>query len=326
MRVGVFGYGNLGRSAEIALSKRRDTELFGVFSRRCVSNIKTVYEKTKVYPAAEVLKYKDDIDIMLITAGSKTDLPNITPYLARHFNLIDSYDDHEKIASHIKKTDDGAKIGGKLALVSAGWDPGFLSIARLYFSAFLPFGEGATVWGRGISQGHSEALRGITGVKDAREITVPIPEAVREAREGRFLRTNKESHVRECFIVKEPYADEEKIKEAVFSMKGYFEGYKTSVHFVNEEELGKISSDFSHAGRVFRRANGGKCGEYSFFAELFLKMESNPDFTAGILASLCPALMKMRRSGAIGAITLLDVSPKDLFPEEEYFKLIERYM
>ena len=310
MKIAIYGYGNLGRGVELAAHQNPDTELVGIFTRRPPEAIATAY-KTPVYPSGDVLDFKGMIDVLIICGGSATDLPEVTPTLARDFNVVDSFDNHLKISDHFASTDAAAREGGTLAVISAGWDPGILSLARTLFASVIPDGTTHTFWGRGVSQGHSDAIRRIDGVVDARQYTVPIPEAVSAARSGGSRLTSCESHRRECFVAVADGADTERIEHAIKTMPGYFAGYDTTVTFVTKDVLDHA---LPHAGRVIR-CGGTGCGlVHNHTLELSLKLDSNPEFTGAALICVARAVNKMAKQGEIGCKTMLDIPPSCYSP------------
>ena len=314
MNIAIYGYGNLGKGVECAVKTAEDMELFGVFTRRPPESVKTIFNTT-VYSADDILNYKNDIDVVIICGGSATDLPAMTPALAENFCVVDSFDTHAKIPEHFEKVDEAAKKGGNLALISGGWDPGMFSLARLYSSAILPDGKDYTFWGRGVSQGHSDAIRRIEGVKDARQYTVPIDEALTRVRNGENPElATREKHLRECYVVAEEGADLERIENEIKTMPNYFADYDTTVTFITEDELMKNHSGIPHGGFVIRSGFTGACGENRHIIEYSLKLDSNPEFTASVLVAFARAVFKMNSKGENGAITVFDVAPRDLSP------------
>ena len=314
MKLAIYGYGNLGRGVECAVKNAEDMELFGVFTRRAPESVKTVFD-TPVYRADDILKYKNDIDVVIICGGSATDLPAMTPALAENFCVIDSFDTHAKIPEHFENVNKSAQKGGNLALISGGWDPGMFSLARLYSSAILPDGKDYTFWGRGVSQGHSDAIRRIEGVKDARQYTVPIDDALARVRNGENPElTTREKHLRECYVVAEEGADLDRIESEIKTMPNYFADYDTTVTFITQEELMKNHSGIPHGGFVIRSGFTGPSGENHHIIEYSLKLDSNPEFTASVLVAFARAVVKMKARGEKGAITVFDVAPRDLSP------------
>ena len=313
MKVAIYGYGNLGRGVEAAIKYNTDMTLFGIFTRRDPGSLTPKCPETKVYSANDLLKYKNEIDVLIICGGSATDLPEMTPALAKAFNVVDSFDTHAKIPEHFAAVDAAAREAGKVALISAGWDPGLFSIARLYASVSLPEGKDYTFWGRGISQGHSDAIRRIDGVIDARQYTVPVPEALSAVRGGGTPElTTREKHRRECYVVAEEGADKERIEKEIKSMPNYFADYDTSVTFVTLEELRKNHAGMPHGGSVIRNGVTGLSGENTHTVEFSLKLDSNPEFTGSVLVAYARAVARMSARGDLGCKTVLDVAPADL--------------
>lgn len=319
MKIAIYGYGNLGRGVECATKYHTDAELVAVFTRRPPESVKTVLG-TPVYSADRVLEFKDEVDVLILCGGSATDLPKMTPELARSFNVIDSFDTHARIPEHFKNVDNAARDGGKLALISCGWDPGLFSAARLYAESVLPSGADYTFWGRGISQGHSDAIRRIDGVCDARQYTVPVPEAISSVRAGSSpTLSTREKHLRECYVVLEDGADAARIEREIKEMPNYFADYDTKVNFITIEELREKHSGMPHGGSVIRNGNTGFNGENSHTVEFSLRLDSNPEFTASVLVAYARAVGRMAERGRVGAITVFDVAPGDLSqhtPEE----------
>lgn len=313
MKIAIYGYGNLGRGIEAAVRQNSDMELFGVFTRRNPETVKTNTEGLKVYKADDILKYKEEIDVLIICGGSATDLPEMTPELSKNFNVIDSFDTHAEIVNHFERVDKEAKANGNIALISAGWDPGMFSINRLYGSAILPDGNDYTFWGRGVSQGHSDAIRRIDGVRDARQYTVPVPEALEKVRNGENpTLTTRQKHLRECYVVAEEGEDLERIENEIKTMPNYFEPYDTTVTFITEEELKKYHSEIPHGGSVIRTGKTGFDGSHNHVVEFSLKLDSNPEFTASVIVSFARAIYRMHQRGEVGCKTVFDVKPADL--------------
>lgn len=313
MRIGIYGYGNLGRGVEYAAAENPDVEVVGVFTRRDPSTVKTVLG-APVYSAADVETFKDKIDVMIICGGSATDLPKMTPAVAKHFSVVDSFDTHPKIPEHFAAVDSAAKAAGTLALISAGWDPGMFSLNRLYSTSILPDGENYTFWGRGVSQGHSDAVRRIDGVLDARQYTVPREEALEAVRSGKNpALTTREKHLRECYVVAEDGADLERIEREIVTMPDYFADYDTTVKFISMEEMKRDHSELPHGGFVIRSGKSAG-GAHTHTIEYKLTLDSNPEFTSGVLVAAARAVFRMRSRGETGCITLFDVAPRDLSP------------
>lgn len=312
MKIGIYGYGNLGRGVEYCAAQNSDTEVVGVFTRRDPESVHTVLG-AKVYKAQDAASFKEKIDVMIICGGSATDLPKLTPMLAKDFSVVDSFDTHPKIPEHFAAVDSAAKSAGTLALISAGWDPGMFSLNRLYSESILPCGETYTFWGKGVSQGHSDAVRRIEGVLDARQYTIPKEEALRAVRSGgNPALTTRDKHLRECFVVAKEGADLEKIENAIKTMPDYFADYDTVVHFITAEEMKANHSELPHGGFVIRSGKSGENGKHNHTVEYSLTLDSNPEFTAGVLIAAARAVYKKHARGESGCITLFDVSPADL--------------
>ena len=314
MKIAIYGYGNLGRGVEAAMAYHTDCELVGVFTRRSPESVKTV-SGAPVYSAADIGDFKDKIDVLILCGGSATDLPEATPMLSADFNVVDSFDTHAKIPEHFEKVNNAALKSGHVALISAGWDPGLFSIARLYASAALPSGKDYTFWGRGVSQGHSDAIRRIEGVVDARQYTVPVPEALEAVRDGGTpTLTTGQKHRRECYVAVEESADKALIEEKIKTMPNYFADYETTVNFVSVEELRTNHSGMPHGGSVIRNGVTGEGGRNTHTIEFSLRLDSNPEFTASVLVSSARAVYRMAERGDFGCKTLFDIAPRDLSP------------
>ncbi len=314
MKLAIYGYGNLGRGVECAAHLAPDMELVGVFTRRAPETLKTL-TGVPVYSVNDIMKFKDEVDVLIICGGSATDLPEMTPSLAESFNVVDSFDTHASIPAHFARVDAAARGNGNIALISAGWDPGMFSINRLYASAVLPNGADYTFWGRGVSQGHSDAIRRIDGVLDARQYTVPIPEALAAVRAGENpTLTTGEKHRRECYVVAEDGADLERIEREIKTMPNYFADYDTSVTFITKEELMRDHAGIPHGGSVIRTGVTGLSGEHKHVIEYSLKLDSNPEFTASVIVAFARAINKMKGRGEVGCKTVFDVAPADLSP------------
>ena len=314
MKIAIYGYGNLGRGVECAVTAAPDASLVGIFTRRDPASVHP-HTAVPVLPADSILQYKEAIDILIICGGSATDLPGMTPALAKDFNVVDSFDTHASIPDHFAKVDEAAVSGGHIALISAGWDPGMFSLNRLYASAILPDGADYTFWGRGVSQGHSDAIRRIDGVKDARQYTVPVPEALAKVRAGENpTLTVREKHTRECWVVAEEGADLGRIEREIKTMPHYFGEYDTTVNFITEEELLRDHRGIPHGGSVIRTGKTGWDGENKHVIEYSLKLDSNPEFTASVLVAFARAMYKMHARGITGCKTVFDVAPADLSP------------
>ena len=312
MRIGIYGYGNLGKGVECAVKYHKDTTLVGVFTRRPPETVKTV-GGTPVYHIDSIAEFKDEIDVLIICGGSATDLPEMTPALAKDFNVVDSFDTHTKIPAHFENVDKSARENGHIALISAGWDPGLFSILRTYSEAVLPNGRDYTFWGKGVSQGHSDAIRRIDGVLDARQYTVPVAEAVNAVRRGECPEfTTREKHKRDCYVVAEESADLTRIEQEIKSMPGYFADYDTSVTFVDAENLQVNHKGLPHGGFVIRNGVTGFNSENTHTVEFGLRLDSNPEFTASVLVAYARAIYRMHCRGEVGCKTVLDVAPADL--------------
>lgn len=315
VNVAIMGYGNLGRGVEAAVKKSTDLSLYGVFTKRAPESIKTE-SCSPVYGADEILKHKENIDVLVICGGSATDLPRQTPLYAENFNVVDSFDTHARVPEHFAAVDSSAKKGGKTAVISVGWDPGMFSLTRLYSEAVLPDGEAYTFWGKGVSQGHSDAVRRIEGVLDARQYTIPVPEALQRVRSGENpALTTREKHTRECFVVAEEGADLARIENEIKSMPNYFADYDTTVHFISKEELMREHSGIPHGGFVIRSGKTGLNGENKHIIEYSLKLDSNPEFTGSVLAAYARAAYRLNKEGSVGAKTAFDIAPAYLSPK-----------
>ena len=320
MKIGIYGYGNLGRGVECAVMQNPDTELVAVFTRRDPETVKILTDSAKVEKAENVLAYKDKIDVLVICGGSATDLPVMTPELSKDFNVIDSFDTHAKIPEHFGNVDKAARENGNIALISAGWDPGMFSVNRLMASAILPEGKDYTFWGRGVSQGHSDAIRRIEGVLDARQYTCPVEDAMERVRNGENPElSTREKHTRECFVVAKEGADLERIENEIKTMPNYFADYDTTVTFITKEELESEHKGIPHGGSVIRTGVTGKDGENKEIIEYKLKLDSNPEFTASVILCYARAIYKMKQRGETGCKTVFDVAPRDMsaVPYEE---------
>lgn len=305
-RIGILGYGNLGRGVELAIRQNGDMRLTGVFSRRDPKTVKTVLAETKVYHVDALEGMAGDIDVLIICGGSATDLPVQSPACARSFNIVDSFDTHAKIPEHFAAVDAAAREGGKVAVISAGWDPGMFSLMRLLGGCILPEGRDYTFWGRGVSQGHSDAIRRIEGVKDARQYTVPVEAALASVRAGENPElTTRQKHTRECYVVAEEGADLARIEREIVTMPNYFADYDTTVHFISAEEMAREHGALPHGGFVLRSGTTG-AGTHQMI-EYGLKLGSNPEFTASVLVCCARAAARMHREGAVGCKTVFDV-------------------
>ena len=314
MKIAIYGYGNLGRGVECALQQNPDMQTVGVFTRRDPATVQTVLG-TPVYHTSALAEYKDEIDVLIICGGSATDLPQMTPALAADFNVVDSFDTHAAIPTHYANVDAAAKAGGTVALISAGWDPGMFSVNRLYASAILPQGQDYTFWGRGVSQGHSDAIRRIDGVVDARQYTVPVDEALAAVRSGANpTLTTRQKHRRECYVVAAEGADTARIEREIVTMPNYFADYDTTVTFITAEEMDRDHSGIPHGGCVIRTGTTGVEGQNTHTIEYSLKLDSNPEFTASVLVAYARAVYKAYTRGESGCKTVFDIPPVDLSP------------
>lgn len=310
IKIGILGYGNLGRGVECAVKQNPDMELAAVFTRRNPDDVKILTENVPVCRIDEAGDWKDKIDVMILCGGSATDLPEQTPVYAKMFNVVDSFDTHARIPEHFANVDAAAKEGGKVGIISVGWDPGMFSLNRMYANAILPQGKDYTFWGKGVSQGHSDAVRRVEGVKDAKQYTVPVDAALQAVRNGENPElTTRQKHTRECFVVLEEGADAKKVEEEIKNMPNYFSDYDTTVNFISEEELKKNHSGIPHGGFVLRSGKTGWNEEHSHLIEYSLKLESNPEFTASVLAAYARAAYKLSKEGQAGCKTVFDIAP-----------------
>lgn len=310
IKVGICGYGNLAKGVEIALKKAEDMELAAVFTRRDPAGVKIKTENVPVCGIDEVEKFKDKIDVMILCGGSATDLPVQTPNMAKYFNVIDSFDTHAKIPEHFANVDAAAKQSGKIAVISVGWDPGMFSLSRMYAGAILPDGEDYTFWGKGVSQGHSDAIRRVEGVIDGKQYTIPVESALEAVRSGEAPElTARQKHTRECFVVAEEGADLERIEREIKEMPNYFADYDTTVHFISMEELKAHHSGIPHGGFVIRSGKTGENGEHKHIIEYSLKLDSNPEFTSSVLTAYARAAYRLNKEGRSGCKTVFDIAP-----------------
>ncbi len=320
IKLGILGYGNLGRGVEIAARNSPDIEVKSVFTRRNPADVDIITKGAAVYNIEKIYDMKNEIDALIICGGSATDLPVQTPEMAKHFNVVDSFDTHAKIPEHFENVNKAAFETGHTAIISAGWDPGMFSLARLYSNAILPDGKDYTFWGKGISQGHSDAIRRIEGVLDARQYTIPVPEAMEKVRSGSMPElTTREKHIRECYVVAKEDADKARIESEIKNMPNYFADYDTTVHFVTKEVLEKEHSGMPHGGRVIRSGRTGLEKECSHTIEYSLKLDSNPQFTSSVLVACARAVVRMNKEGQTGCKTMFDIPPAYLSyesPEE----------
>lgn len=307
IRIGIYGYGNLGKGVELAIGQNPDVTAVGVFTRRAPESVKTL-TGIPVYAAAEILNMQDQLDVVILCGGSATDLPTQTPYLAQYFNVVDSFDTHAKIPQHLANVEAAAKLANKTALISAGWDPGMFSLARLYSGAVLAEGKDYTFWGKGVSQGHSDAVRRIEGVADARQYTIPMDSALERVRSGENPDlTTAEKHERVCYVVAKEGADTARIEREIKNMPNYFAEYNTTVHFITAEEMQREHSGLPHGGRVIRSGVTGNGTQQVI--EYSLTLGSNPEFTASVLVACARAVYRLNKEGSYGCKTMLDVPP-----------------
>ncbi len=309
-RIGILGYGNLGKGVELAVAASPDMELVAVFTRRDPSSLQIKTAGVPVVSVSEVADWKDKIDVMILCGGSATDLPVQTPEYAKMFNVVDSFDTHARIPEHFANVDAAAKEAGKVAVISCGWDPGMFSLARVYSNAILPDGNDYTFWGKGVSQGHSDAIRRVKGVKNAKQYTIPVESALEAVRSGKNPElTTRDKHTRECFVVLEEGADAAAVEKEIKEMPNYFADYDTTVHFISEEELLRDHSGMAHGGFVFRSGKTGADKEHNHIIEYSLKLDSNPEFTTSVLVAVARAAQRMHAEGAKGCKTMLDIPP-----------------
>ncbi len=310
IRIGILGYGNLGKGVELAVAAAPDMELVAVFTRRDPSSLTIKTSGVPVVSTNDVENWKDKIDVMILCGGSATDLPVQTPQYAKLFNVVDSFDTHARIPEHFANVDAAAKEAGKIAVISCGWDPGMFSLARVYSNAILPEGNDYTFWGKGVSQGHSDAIRRVKGVKNAKKYTIPVESALEAVRSGKNPElTTRDKHTRECFVVLEEGADAAAVEKEIKEMPNYFADYDTTVHFISEEELLKNHSGMAHGGFVFRSGKTGADKEHNHIIEYSLKLDSNPEFTTSVLVAVARAAQRMHEEGAKGCKTMLDIPP-----------------
>ena len=310
IRIGIAGYGNLGRGVEAAVKNSDDMELVAVFTRRDPESVKIRTEGAGVYGFDKIADFKDKIDVIVNCGGSATDLPKTTPMIAENFSVIDSFDTHAKIPEHFANVDAKAKSVNNIAIISVGWDPGLFSLNRLYMNAVLPNGKDYTFWGRGVSQGHSDAIRRIDGVVDARQYTVPVESAVERVRNGENPElTTREKHTRECYVVVEEGADKARIENEIKTMPNYFSDYDTTVNFISLDELKANHSGIPHGGSVIRSGRTGFDLGTKHTIEYSLKLESNPEFTGSVLAAYARAAFKLKANGESGCRTVFDIAP-----------------
>ena len=313
IRIGIAGYGNIGRGVEAAVTRSHDMELTAVFTRRDPQSLHILTETAAVYPAAEAADHKDEVDVLILCGGSATDLPEQTPEYVKYFNVVDSFDTHKRIPEHFANVDKAAVESGHIGIISVGWDPGMFSLNRMYANAILPGGNDYTFWGKGVSQGHSDAIRRISGVVDARQYTIPVPEALEKVRAGENpVLTTRQKHTRECFVVVEEGADKARIEQEIKTMKNYFDEYDTTVHFISQEELDRDHKGIPHGGFVIRTGKTGWEDENSDVIEYSLKLDSNPEFTSSVICAYARAAYRMAQEGQSGCRTVFDVPPAAL--------------
>lgn len=314
IKIGILGYGNLSRGVESAILQNTDMELVAVFTRRSPENIKTK-SRVPVFTVSELENYKDKIDVLVLGGGSATDLPTQTPEYVKYFNVVDSFDTHAKIPEHFENVNKAAKEAGKVGIISVGWDPGMFSLLRIISTSVLPEGENYTFWGKGVSQGHSDAIRRIKGVKDARQYTIPVEEAVNRVRKGENPElSTRDKHVRECFVVVEEGTDKSAIESEIINMPNYFSDYNTTVHFISEEEMARDHKGLPHGGFVLRSGVTGFNKENKHIVEYSLKLDSNPEFTGSVIAAYARAAYRLSKEGVSGCKTVFDVAPAYLSP------------
>lgn len=310
IKIGILGYGNLGKGIECAIKHNPDMELVAVFTRRNPESVPILTENVPVLPIEKTSSMKNVIDVLILCGGSATDLPTQTPEFARYFNVVDSFDTHANIPAHFENVDKAAKAAGKVGIISVGWDPGMFSLNRMYASAILPNGKDYTFWGKGVSQGHSDAIRRIEGVKDAKQYTIPVETALEAVREGRNPElSTREKHTRECFVVLEEGADAAKVEQEIRTMPNYFADYDTTVYFISEEELNRDHSGIPHGGFVLRSGRTGWEAENSHLIEYRLKLDSNPEFTSSVIIAYARAAYRLAKEGLSGAKTVFDIVP-----------------
>ena len=309
IRIGIVGYGNIGRGVEQAIKRNEDMELAAVFTRRDPASVKVATEGAKVVHMDDMLSMKGDVDVMVLCGGSATDLPVMGPEIAADFNTIDSFDTHAKIPEYFANVDKAAKEGNNISIISVGWDPGMFSLNRLYAESILVQGSTYTFWGKGVSQGHSDAIRRIPGVKNAIQYTVPVDEAVDQVRSGSEPKlTTRDKHTRECYVVAQEAANKAEIENAIKTMPNYFDEYNTTVHFISEEELKRDHSKMPHGGFVIRTGETGEEGN-KHVIEYSLKLDSNPEFTASVLIAYARAAYRLNQKGENGARSVFDIAP-----------------
>lgn len=316
MKVGILGYGNLGKGVESAIRQNDDMELACIITRRDPKTVKPATEGVAVYSVDEIEKLQGKIDVLVLCGGSATDLPVQTPEYAKYFNVIDSFDTHARIPEHFANVDQAARENGHVALISCGWDPGMFSLMRLYGESVLPEGNAYTFWGKGISQGHSDAIRRVKGVKNGKQYTIPVEEALESVRRGENpVLTTRQKHTRECFVVPEEGADLAQIEQDIKTMPNYFDEYDTTVHFISEEEFARDHAGIPHGGFVFRTGVTGLEKEHKHVVEFSLKLDSNPEFTSSVILAFARAVYRLSQEGVSGCKTVFDITPAYLSPK-----------
>ncbi len=321
IKIGLYGYGNIAKGVECAVKQNGDMEISCVFTRRDPSKVLTI-SGAPVYNTADILSHKDEVDVLIMCGGSATDLPEQTPAMAKHFNVVDSFDTHKRIPEHFQNVDAAAKEGNTIGIISVGWDPGMFSLNRLYDGCILKDGADYTFWGKGVSQGHSDAVRRVEGVIDARQYTIPVEEALEAVRSGSQPQlTTRQKHTRECFVVAQEGADLERIEHEIVTMKNYFDEYDTTVHFISQEELDRDHKGIPHGGFVIRTGKTGKDLEHNNVIEYSLKLDSNPEFTAAVITAYARAAYRMSKEGMSGCKTVFDIPPAYL-SEKSHLELI----
>lgn len=318
IRIGIFGYGNLGKGVECAVKKNKDMELKAVFTRRDPETVKIMTEGVSVYKEEKLPEMKDEIDVLILCGGSATDLPEQTPKYASLFNVVDSFDTHANIPRHFDNVDKNAREAGKTCVISCGWDPGMFSLNRLYANCILPDGVDYTFWGKGVSQGHSDAVRRIEGVKDCRQYTCPVEAALDAVRSGSNPSlTTRDKHTRVCYVVPKEGADLNRIENEIKTMPNYFADYDTTVHFITEEEMARDHSGLPHGGNVIRTGKTGMNDEHTHIIEYKLTLDSNPEFTGSVIAAYARAVYRLNKEGDTGCKTVFDIAPKYLSDKDE---------
>ena len=310
VRIGILGYGNLGRGIECAIKQNDDMELVAVFTRREPKNVNILTKSAAVCSVDDIIDWKDKIDVLILCGGSATDLPVQTPEYAKYFNVVDSFDTHARIPEHVANVEAATKAAGTIGIISVGWDPGMFSLNRLYGNAVLPVGNDYTFWGKGVSQGHSDAIRRVPGVKNGKQYTIPVDAALEAVRAGKNPElTTREKHIRECFVVLEEGADADKVSETIKTMPNYFADYDTIVHFISEEEFNEKHSGIPHGGFVIRSGKTGWEEENTHIIEYSLKLDSNPEFTSSVIVAYARAAYRMNKEGQTGCKTVFDIPP-----------------